>query len=283
MAAQPGSAKAFVRGVIQKGDPQSGAIIFIPLLSALESGEFRLEGRVRDANSHYVHENSTAVELDTDLPEQYDKLVVSFEKFLEDQHRTWNRKLTRELYQELEHQNSDEAIIESLDANDVHFDDTTGAQVDMDDFVFIHMLPGDVQARVCQEYAELFDVAPEKVRDSLERRKAVFDMRGNRVDTSHFKLASELPDALKAKVVEKHRDWNTQDEMWSEWITDEWKRRLESMGYDRVEIRYDLSYSQGSGASFIAGYFDGKKLIQGLLSKQKQEAKVQALLKGLVG
>lgn len=247
------------------GPPQTAEVCpFLPLLRALEAGDHALEGRVyRD--SHYVHENSTSVSVDCTLPERYDAWVSRFVKFLENKHRAWNRELTEELYKELEYQTSDAAVEEALDGAEMHFDDETGEAVDLTDYVAMTELPPKIQARVCQEYADLFGVSPETAQERLVQRGVRFDAQGRRVDVSRFKRVGELPADVKAQVLEEYRDWNTQDSFWAEPLLDAWKRRLEALGYRRVDISYALGYSQGSGASFTADYFDGKELLRALL------------------
>lgn len=67
----------------------------------------------------------------------------------------------------------------------------------------------------------------------------------------------ELPDKIKSKVLERERwinvDWCTR---WDEFLLDEWRERLESMGFNNPEIAYSGFASQGDGASFTCESVD---------------------------
>jgi hypothetical protein len=62
---------------------------------------------------------------------------------------------------------------------------------------------------------------------------------------------SELPtQALKDEAIEQHRDTNVDYSEWAEHIIDDWKEKLEALGYSDPVISYSGFWSQGDGASF---------------------------------
>ena len=56
----------------------------------------------------------------------------------------------------------------------------------------------------------------------------------------------------KADVIEKHRDINVDDNDWWDCTYDDWKSKLEALGYDDPDIEFSGFWSQGDGASFTA-------------------------------
>jgi len=56
----------------------------------------------------------------------------------------------------------------------------------------------------------------------------------------------------KAAVIEKHRDINVDIRDWYEFTVDDWKEKLEALGYRNPEIQYSGFWSQGDGASFTS-------------------------------
>jgi hypothetical protein len=66
-------------------------------------------------------------------------------------------------------------------------------------------------------------------------------------------IFSELPtQELKDKAIENHRDTNMDYHGWHECTIDDWKEKLESLGYSDPEIQYSGFWSQGDGASFTS-------------------------------
>jgi len=61
----------------------------------------------------------------------------------------------------------------------------------------------------------------------------------------------ELKPEIQDKVIEKYYDLNVEYEWWN-YIVDEWKEKLEKLGYYEIEIFFSGFYSQGDGASFKA-------------------------------
>lgn len=62
----------------------------------------------------------------------------------------------------------------------------------------------------------------------------------------------ELPDDIKAKILENHRYINVDDSWWHEGEVDYWKDELKAEGFEDAEIAFSGFYSQGDGASFTA-------------------------------
>lgn len=67
--------------------------------------------------------------------------------------------------------------------------------------------------------------------------------------TTTYKI-SDHPD--KAKVLDKHRLINVDYDWWHECVLDEWKDKLESLGFTDPEIEWSGFWGQGDGASFTA-------------------------------
>lgn len=275
------SAKDFIKGTLGKINLK-GALAYMALGKALGQG-FSIWGVVRRTNPHYVHYNTTRVSLESDVPADLQSYVVQLEDETQDLVRDWNRDLTRELEAELEYAQSDNYIADMLDANDRYFDDETGDEVDMSQYLSIDQLPYPVQQRVLQDFAELFDREPKQIFQSLVQRKVLFDKRGNRADTSHAMRVSQLEPKLKGKVLDKFRHWGVEDELWAEAVVDSWKERLAERGFARVEIAYSLGGGQGDGASFTADAIDGLKLLKWLLHRQEHLVRVNYAVRALVG
>lgn len=226
-----------------------------------------MRGQVKRTNTHYVHERSTSVELEllaydaSQLTDADYAAVDALQTALDQQCETWNRAITKQLYAELEYQQSDACIIESLDANEVLFD-ADGNQVDAADFMPFAALEPKEQARVLARQVRLTGLPAEQMLARLQASEERFDSRGNVVDLGDYKPVQELPEPVKTRVLDKHRGWNVADDFWAEYTIDEWKERLESYGFEDVDIAYSLGYGQGDGASFTAKALDVKKLCE---------------------
>jgi hypothetical protein len=245
-------------------------------------------GRVYVTNHHYVHERSTSVEINVegylgdgadeqDITNEVYGLFGEMQDSLGDDVVDWNRKLTGQLYKELEENQTDEAIIDWLDNNDRRFDDE-GDEVDLTDFVPVDNLKPGIRNKVVREYADLFDRTTQQVYTALMQRGLRFDRHGNRVDVSRFKRVSELPEDVRKRILDKYRDVLVEDEFWSEALQDDWQQKLEEMGFERVKIRYSLGYAQGDGASFTADSIDVRKLCLAMMQQKKVEAAAHRLV-----
>jgi hypothetical protein len=83
------------------------------------------------------------------------------------------------------------------------------------------------------------------------------------METRTYKVYTfdELTEEQQAKALEKHRDMNVEYNDWQEFLLDDWKERLEAMGFEKPEIRFSGFWSQGDGASFTAKYINLEKLL----------------------
>lgn len=64
----------------------------------------------------------------------------------------------------------------------------------------------------------------------------------------------ELNDQAKKQVIEDNRYINVEDGFWYEGIIDEFKEKLEGLGYTNPEIEFDGFGIQGAGASYTSGF-----------------------------
>lgn len=64
---------------------------------------------------------------------------------------------------------------------------------------------------------------------------------------------------LKQKILQKHYDINTNFD-WYDYILEDWKTKLEAIGFINPEINFTGFYSQGDGASFTCEYIDIKEI-----------------------
>lgn len=86
----------------------------------------------------------------------------------------------------------------------------------------------------------------------------------------------ELPENIKAKVLENERDINV-DGKWYEFVYEMWEEKLEAMGFDSPDISFSGFWSQGDGASFTSKHVD----IEKFLASQKAKTRFKALLRVL--
>jgi len=63
----------------------------------------------------------------------------------------------------------------------------------------------------------------------------------------------ELSEEIKEKVLAKHRNINTDFNNCLDCENEYWKEKIEEKGFTDVDIFYDVSYCQGSGACFGGG------------------------------
>ena len=87
----------------------------------------------------------------------------------------------------------------------------------------------------------------------------------------------ELPEKIKAKVLEKERYINTEGYDWFDFTFDDWTEKLEGMGFEDPNISFTGFYSQGDGASFTCKSID----IEKFLTSQKARRRFKNILKGL--
>ena len=182
---------------------------FQPLLRFLKDTDSSLYGHVSRDRIHYVHERSTTLCLETDFGPGKDasragKQVDALKKEMSEQLVNINRRIYRDLEEEWAYQTSDEAVADSLDSNEMFFEED-GTTTGEDD-------PG-------------------------------FSVR-------------ELPDRVRARVLDNYRQWNVEDNDWFEHVIETWTSLLAELGFDGVEIAFTGFSTQGDGASFTAKSLD---------------------------
>ena len=91
----------------------------------------------------------------------------------------------------------------------------------------------------------------------------------------------ELPEAIKAKVIEKYRDINT-DYEWHDMSLADWKEKLEAMGFEEPKIAFRGFCCQGDGASFDCKNVDVEMFLASQKKKKDFEELVKAIKKGTV-
>ena len=248
--------------------------------------------RVYRTCPHYVHKRSVTLDLTVegelnngdsmDDTTETGKLIDQ----VQEEMRTWVvdycGKITKNLEQDLEYQQSDEAVADSLDANERYFDVETGDEVDMPHLVTADQLPAHVQLRLVQQHTDLLNVTPQQVIQDLTRRGLKFDQSGEQVDTATIKKVSELPDEVREIVLDNNRNWNTDDDYWSESTIEFYKEDLEDHGFRRVEINYSLGGMQGDGASFTADSVDVEQFLKKMTQQKKVEAQAAVLVRELM-
>jgi hypothetical protein len=72
----------------------------------------------------------------------------------------------------------------------------------------------------------------------------------------------ELLENIKEKVCQKLYDINVDDSFWYKPILEEWKEKLEKMGYQNADINFSGFWSQGDGASFTSKSVDIQQWIR---------------------
>jgi hypothetical protein len=85
----------------------------------------------------------------------------------------------------------------------------------------------------------------------------------NLIDVPEIDRTPEFNKAVEAEVVSLREWWEP--------CLDYYKEKLAELGYEEPEISYDLSYSQGSGASFTTDSIDKKKLLTRLFPNMQKE------------
>lgn len=73
----------------------------------------------------------------------------------------------------------------------------------------------------------------------------------------------QLPPNLQKEAFEDELKFRREDDdLWGRGILDEWKQKLEAMGFEDVQISYRGFWSQGDGASFTAKSVDIPKFLR---------------------
>jgi hypothetical protein len=74
---------------------------------------------------------------------------------------------------------------------------------------------------------------------------------------------SELDVAKQSKIVDKFYDINVDDNYWNEHILDDYRSKLEKLGFHDIKFQWSGFSSQGDGASFKAKHQRGDVSTQG--------------------
>ena len=100
---------------------------------------------------------------------------------------------------------------------------------------------------------------------------------------TEFKF-KELPKDIQEQIIEKYRDINVYYDQWEDFEIDEFKSKLEKMGYSIPDIIYRGFGSQGDGASFRADVLIDKyikKHLKKLIKGGINLFDLRAILKGI--
>lgn len=87
----------------------------------------------------------------------------------------------------------------------------------------------------------------------------------------------ELPENVKAKVLDNNRHINVDSDWWSKFLLEDWGGKLEEMGFNEPKISFSGFSCQGDGASFTSKRVDVEKFI----ASQKAKGRFPAILKAL--
>jgi hypothetical protein len=71
------------------------------------------------------------------------------------------------------------------------------------------------------------------------------------IETKLYRF-EELSKEAQEKAIEKNSTINVDHDFWHENVIEEWKEKLENIGFSETEIRFSGFWSQGDGASFIS-------------------------------
>ncbi len=80
----------------------------------------------------------------------------------------------------------------------------------------------------------------------------------------------EADESLREKILAKYRDFNT-DYDWYEFVYEDWKEKLESLGYVKPDINFSGFWSQGDGASFTCEYLNSPEIKERFLTPEEKE------------
>jgi hypothetical protein len=101
----------------------------------------------------------------------------------------------------------------------------------------------------------------EGAEDSIRANEYEFDEYGERLDGGGYQY-DQLDGTGKVKAKEWWASTSSDDTYWYESLLDDWKERLEEMGFGNPDIGFSGFSSQGDGASFTASSFELDDFIQ---------------------
>lgn len=73
---------------------------------------------------------------------------------------------------------------------------------------------------------------------------------------------NELPEDVREKVLDEWRNVNVEDDIWYDYVYDNWHNKLAEYGFNDVKINFSGFWSQGDGASFVTKNIDTDKYIK---------------------
>lgn len=79
----------------------------------------------------------------------------------------------------------------------------------------------------------------------------------------------ELSEQAQKKAIEDHRYINVDNDHWYEWIIDNFKEKLEKLGYTNPEVEFTGFGSQGDGACYTSGFDNSTENLYRLLPQLK--------------
>lgn len=204
---------------------------------------------------------------------EWDELTEKLTNWLKETTRAIEREMLKDLLASYEDLTSDEEVAETLNTNEMYFDDE-GHPVDLTGYVHIDQLPKPVATKVLTYYARTFGRSEQEVLDALVKAEAKFDKRGNHVDTDQFKQVSQLPPAVKAKVLDKYREWNVEDSFWSDEIEGHFRDEV-LKGWSDPKFEWQL-FVQGHGVSIYSDAIDMREFVKAEEARQLKKKQQQA-------
>jgi hypothetical protein len=167
------------------------------------------------------------------------------------------------------HQHSTDFELEVLDGPPEHEDEIGKLADEAEDMIKEEIV--DINNKIYRALEQEYDYlnSDEAVDEAIEANQYEFEEDGTREDGGGFQLA-QLEDRAKERARNWYREASTGDSWW-EYTLDEWKKELEDMGFDGVDINFSGFASQGDGASFTAKRFDFMKWAEYFLSDKPTE------------
>lgn len=91
-----------------------------------------------------------------------------------------------------------------------------------------------------------------------------------KTETITLKTIDEFDAESKKKIIDKNRYINVEGSSWADFDVEQLKEMLSEKGFESTELWYDISYCQGSGASFDCNFFNLNKLLEPCNVKHKR-------------
>ena len=104
----------------------------------------------------------------------------------------------------------------------------------------------------------------------------------------NYYIFDNIKELLEKVDIDKYRTYYIDEYLypdWYEYIEEDFERLLEYFGFEDIECNWDVSYSQGSGASFTGLLFRNKfnyKEIKEFVSEDKELLNISKTLKDLI-